>query len=200
MNEKFFDLRKEKQDRIMGAAMEVFALYGYEHASTDDMVKRAHISKGLLFHYFGSKLGLYTFLYDYCVRFMSMQFQRMIPEGERDYFRLQEGLLSSWTDAMRQYPYIRLFLMNADEETDAEALAEIIARRDTYNEMLAEIASRYDERPFKADAPVALVSNVVWYALAGLLKDIDKREEGWQDAYEEAARAYLNMMHRISYK
>ena len=82
----------------------------------------------------------------------------------------------------------------------AEALAEITARRDTYNEMLAEIASRYDERPFKADAPVALVSNVVWYALAGLLKDIDKREEGWQDAYEEAARAYLNMMHRISYK
>ena len=66
--------------------------------------------------------------------------------------------------------------------------------------LFAKIASRYDERPFKADAPVALVSNVVWYALAGLLKDIDKREEGWQDAYEEAARAYLNMMHRISYK
>ena len=61
MNEKFFDLRKEKQDRIMGAAMEVFALYGYEHASTDDMVKRAHISKGLLFHYFGSKKNFYIY-------------------------------------------------------------------------------------------------------------------------------------------
>ncbi|MBR0163337.1 MAG: TetR/AcrR family transcriptional regulator [Lachnospiraceae bacterium] len=198
MNEKFFDLRKEKQDRIMGAAMEVFAQCGYEHASTDDMVKRAHISKGLLFHYFGSKLGLYTFLYDYSVRFMTMQFARTIPEGERDYFRLQEYLLEAWSDAMRQYPYIRLFLMGADEETDEEALKEITDKRDAYSQTLSDIAARYDEKPFKRDAPVEMVSNMVWYALAGLLKDMDKEEEGWQDTYVEVARAYLDMMRRIS--
>ena len=55
MNEKFFDLKREKQDRIMGAAIKFFALYGYENASTDDMVREAHISKGLFFHYFISK-------------------------------------------------------------------------------------------------------------------------------------------------
>ena len=200
MNEKFFDLRKEKQDRIMGAAMEVFALSGYEHASTDDMVKRAHISKGLLFHYFGSKLGLYAFLYDYSARFMTMQFQRTIPQDETDYFRLQEGLLEAWSDAMRQYPYIRLFLMGADEETDAEALAEITEKREAYAVVLSEIAERYDETPFRPDAPVELVSNVAWYTMVGLLKDMDKEAEGWVDAYAEAARAYLEMLHRTCYR
>ena len=63
MNEKFFDLKREKQDRIMGAAIKFFALYGYENVSTDDMVREAHISKGLLFHYFISKKGLYGFIY-----------------------------------------------------------------------------------------------------------------------------------------
>ena len=57
MNEKFFDLKKEKQDRMINAALKVFALNGYRHASTDDIVREAAISKGLLFHYFENKLG-----------------------------------------------------------------------------------------------------------------------------------------------
>ena len=125
MNEKFFDLKKEKQDRIMSAAMEMFAKNGYAHASTDDMVKRAHISKGLLFHYFGSKLGLYAFLYDYCVRFMQLEFSRVIPEDETDFYRLQDLMCAAWFDAVRQYPYIRLFILSGERETDADALKEI---------------------------------------------------------------------------
>ena len=51
MNSKFFDLKKEKQDRMINAALKVFAMQGYRHASTDDIVREAGISKGLLFHY-----------------------------------------------------------------------------------------------------------------------------------------------------
>ena len=50
MNNKFFDLKKEKQDRMINAALKVFAIYGFNKASTDDIVKEAGISKGLLFH------------------------------------------------------------------------------------------------------------------------------------------------------
>ena len=52
MNEKFFDLKKEKQDRMINAALRVFAIEGYQHGSTDDIVRDASVSKGLLFHYF----------------------------------------------------------------------------------------------------------------------------------------------------
>ena len=41
MNEKFFDLKKEKQDRMINAALKVFAENGYGHASTDEIVKEA---------------------------------------------------------------------------------------------------------------------------------------------------------------
>ena len=68
MNPKFFDLKKDKQDRMINAALKVFALNGYKHASTDDIVKEAGISKGLLFHYFGSKAGVYEFIYESKVR------------------------------------------------------------------------------------------------------------------------------------
>ena len=65
MNDKFFDLKQEKQDRMINASLKIFSRGGYRHASTDEIVKEAGISKGLLFHYFGSKLGLYGFLFDY---------------------------------------------------------------------------------------------------------------------------------------
>ena len=60
MNEKFFDLKKEKQDRMINAALKAFAVNGYKRASTDEIVKDAGISKGLLFHYFDRNIAFVT--------------------------------------------------------------------------------------------------------------------------------------------
>ena len=38
MNEKFFDLKKEKQDRMINAALKIFGMRGYQFASTDDII------------------------------------------------------------------------------------------------------------------------------------------------------------------
>lgn len=86
MNGKFFDLKKEKQDRMINAALKIFALRGYRHASTDDIVREAAISKGLLFHYFESKLGVYDFVYDYSVRYMILELHATVDPNEKDLF------------------------------------------------------------------------------------------------------------------
>ena len=85
MNEKFFDLKKEKQDRMINASLKIFALNGYRHASTDDIVAEAGISKGLLFHYFINKLGLYSFLYDYSTRFMMLELSGCPVKDQEDF-------------------------------------------------------------------------------------------------------------------
>ena len=58
MNDKFFDLSREKQDRMINGALGVFAKNGFKHASTDDMVKAVDVSKGFWCHCLGSKLGV----------------------------------------------------------------------------------------------------------------------------------------------
>ena len=88
MNEKFFDLSREKQDRMINGALEVFARNGYKHASTDDMVKAVDVSKGLWFHYFGSKAGLYTFVYGYSVKYMILELSSAMDAQEKDYFEV----------------------------------------------------------------------------------------------------------------
>ena len=59
MNDKFFELKKEKQDRMINAALKVFAMQGYKHASTDDIVKEAGVSKGLLLKVSWACMSLY---------------------------------------------------------------------------------------------------------------------------------------------
>ena len=60
----FIDLDKEKQDRIIDAAINEFAEYGYENSSTNRIVKTCGISKGSLFKYFENKEELYFYLID----------------------------------------------------------------------------------------------------------------------------------------
>ena len=64
---KFFNLDEEKQTRIINAGLKEFALNGYDGAKTDNIVQEAGISKGLLFHYFGTKKDFYLFLFEYTV-------------------------------------------------------------------------------------------------------------------------------------
>ena len=63
-NKLFFELDKQKQDRIISAAITEFATHGYENSSTNRIVKECAISKGSLFKYFENKEDLYFFLID----------------------------------------------------------------------------------------------------------------------------------------
>lgn len=123
MNEKFWDMKKEKQDRIMNAAIGVFATQGYGHASTDEIVKRAGISKGLLFHYFISKQGLYDFLYDYFSRFMRLELSGISSREREGFFERCIAIEAARMQAMKQYPFIQCFLTEADDE-DAALIGE----------------------------------------------------------------------------
>lgn len=62
--EAFERLPDDKKNKILQSSMEVFAEKGYENASTNDIIKKAGISKGILFHYFGNKKNLYLFVLD----------------------------------------------------------------------------------------------------------------------------------------
>ena len=130
MNEKFFDLKKEKQDRMINAAQKVFALNGYRHASTDDIVREAAISKGLLFHYFENKLGVYAFVYDYSVRYLLLELSTAVDAKETDLFTLMQQVETGKMHAMCGYPYLQPFLNRAQAENVNEDLGKYAAAED----------------------------------------------------------------------
>lgn len=54
-NAQFEAIRKESRQKILDAALEVFAKHGYHSSTVDAIAKTAGISKGLMYNYFKSK-------------------------------------------------------------------------------------------------------------------------------------------------
>lgn len=50
----------ERHAQLLGGARELFAVHAFDELSTAEIARRLGVSKGLLFHYFGTKRGLYV--------------------------------------------------------------------------------------------------------------------------------------------
>ena len=198
MNEKFFELKKEKQDRMINAALKVFSEYGYYHASTDEIVKNAQISKGLLFHYFSSKIGAYAFLYDYATKFVTLELTNNVEKNENGYFELYKQVLSAQVAAMAQYPYIFLFLNKADEEDYPEAVAEISVRREKYQRIMGALKERADITEFSPAVDYKKIGWILDYTINGLMEKNVKSENFRADLFMQEAVEYIDMIKAMS--
>lgn len=199
MNEKFFDLKKEKQDRIINAAIKVFAINGYKHSSTDDIVKEAGISKGLLFHYFGSKIRLYEFLYDYCVRFLTLELGSAISDSEKDYFLIVKAFEDAKIKVLKTYPYLQMFIDRSKSEDDEEAIRSTADLRDDLQATYDSYLDRVDASKFNKDADPSYVHTMLQATFTSLMNE--QLYEGLfdPDKYYRECLNYINMMQTVCY-
>lgn len=193
MNEKFFDLKKEKQDRMLNAALKIFALHGYRHASTDDMVKEAGISKGLLFHYFGSKAGLYEFIYGYSVKYMLMELTGAVSLKETDFFTLRGQIEKARYTMLKNFPYMALFLKRARREASEEVRELIVENRQAYETAYAAIYERADFSG-KSGVPLQELKAIMDYTLDGILEEAMAQPDFTAEAYYKEALHYLDVL------
>ena len=193
MNDKFFDLKKEKQDRMINAALKIFSMRGYQYASTDDIVKEAGISKGLLFHYFGSKLGLYSFIYDYSVRFMTLEIKAAVDAKETNFFALHKQIETGRLQISKNYPCMQLFLEKCNTEDAEEALLATCEKK-------KELAGLYESLHAQADfgfLPAAADSVKLQTVLRCTLKNL--MEEHFRDGSFQAEPLYREAIAYIEF-
>ncbi len=113
MNDKFKELSEEKQLRIIHTAMEVFALNDYKHASTDLIVAKSGVSKGLLFYYFHNKKELFFYVFDYCMKITLEAFNSQRLVEITDFFDILSYGASIKMKIVSENPYITDFIMKA---------------------------------------------------------------------------------------
>lgn len=193
MNDKFFDLKKEKQDRMINGALKIFALNGYQKASTDDIVKEAGISKGLLFHYFGSKAGLYIFVYEYSSRYMSMELQRAVSLRERDLFCLLMQMEDAKNVLLRNYPYMQKFLFGHEAPEEEEIQDKIKDFTGLVSAAMEEVLERADYDRILEGVDKKLLVRSVNYVTRGLMETALTNKLDSDFVHKEAV-AYCKMM------
>lgn len=200
MNSKFFDLSKEKQDRMINAALKVFAAQGYRHGSTDDIVREAAVSKGLLFHYFGSKLGVYRFVYDYSVKYMSLELRSVVDPKERDLFLILKQVERARMHAMRGYPCMQLFLNRALAEDSCEALLAVEEKRRVLEGAYASIAAQIDYAAMPAGTDGEMLRKMLDFTVKGLMAERFLDASFQPELLYGEICGYLDMMRKIVYR
>lgn len=120
----FQNLPKEKQATIIKNGIDVFSKYSFSDANTDLITKQAGISKGLLFHYFGSKKNFYLYLLEYALELLT-QFE--LSEKQEDVNGFYEILFNSMDKKIQlitQYPNEMLFVNLVARETSKQVSTE----------------------------------------------------------------------------
>ncbi|HET7318665.1 MAG TPA: TetR/AcrR family transcriptional regulator [Nitrospirota bacterium] len=70
------------RDRLLDAALRLFARKGFESASVREIVKAAEVTRPTLYYYFGSKEGLYLELVErLCATVEDSILHSMVPQG-----------------------------------------------------------------------------------------------------------------------
>ncbi|MCD8038252.1 MAG: TetR/AcrR family transcriptional regulator [Lachnospiraceae bacterium] len=196
MNEKFFDLAREKQDRMINGALEVFAKNGFRHAVTDEMVKITGVSKGLWFHYFGTKEGIYVFVYDYSVKYMLLELAAVVDESVSDYFELVRQIEQAKARVCRNYPYMPYFLREADYETDAAIAEKTAEARQLYHERMDDMVKGAGMESVPDKAKRERIKRMLAHSLEGMTYEKQRAGEEPDSIYREA-KMYIELMREM---
>lgn len=123
-------MAEEKRKRILDACIEEFATKGYEGASTNEIVVKAGISKGILFHYFGSKKNLYLYVIDHAIDYTINKYYSEVEKLPDD---LVERVMYRGRQKIRiaaEEPYLYELVYRAFVNTPEDLKEELQARYD----------------------------------------------------------------------
>lgn len=128
-NSTFFNISKQKRDKIVLAAMEEFARHPYEQASLSRIVSRLQIAKGSMYQYFDDKRDLYLFIIDQ-VYDVKREYLRDVFSGKRDFFDLVKLYYQRSYLFSREYPMHHQIIRNFWESRDEKLQSQITANKE----------------------------------------------------------------------
>lgn len=172
MTYKFESLPEEKQQTILNAAIQVFSESGYEKASTNEIVKRAGISKGLLFHYFSSKKKLYLYLYDYCMQYIITAFYEKLDMTQTDFFKMIKESTAIKMSIHQKHPHIFYFVQQAYYDPLPEFESEVYQRSlALLSENTVKMFNNIDRTLFRDDIDVDMCIKTLLWSLEGFIQE-----------------------------
>jgi AcrR family transcriptional regulator len=128
--EAFEKLSPNKQDLILQCGISEFSKKPYRDANTDEITKAAGISKGILFHYFGTKKAFYLYCLDVSLRRLVAK----TPDSESgDFFDLLFFVMDEKMRLCRDHFPETLMVNLAARDDAAEISAEKQALFATYH-------------------------------------------------------------------
>lgn len=187
MSNSFENLNNQKKQRIINAALAEFAQKKYDYASTNSIVKKAQIGKGMLFHYFGNKKNLYIYLYKYVRKVMDNEICSQIDISKGDLPSILRQIGVRKLEVLRRHPDMTDFIAQAKNEKLPEVYEELekIEKERSYQLRENFLFGSLDMNLLKPEFRNENTIKLIRWALDGCTKELQDKYKG-QDIQDPA--------------
>ncbi|SDN73481.1 TetR/AcrR family transcriptional regulator [Acetanaerobacterium elongatum] len=186
-----------KKQELLNACFAEFAQYGYDKANTNRICETAGVSKGLLFHYFGSKKNLYILCVEQCISDVLKLFDGFSTDG----MSFGEAISAYGSRKLRffeEHPLHYHLMIGAFMNTPDDVKAEFSVRYAELTAMSAEIITSLIQKlnlkpQVSKQAAMQLVSAVIGVLEQKYMPIILSRPMT-DELYEQMKNEYLELM------
>ncbi|OPX89299.1 MAG: HTH-type transcriptional repressor KstR2 [Pelotomaculum sp. PtaB.Bin104] len=204
---KIFTMEDTKRNVLLTVAMSKFAKNGYKKTTTDEIILEAEISKGLLFHYFGTKKNLYIFLFRYANTTIMQDYYVLIDLNERDILERLRSMFLLKLELTQKYPAIFDFVTSAFYEEDPAVAVKVNEyTKQWYFNVQNKMLKDFDSSLFKANIDTEKALNIFLFTLRGYSESQASpkyRIEDYSKEYERYRREideYITVLRTAFYK
>ena len=178
MNERFYTLPPEKQQRIINAGFRVFSQNSYRKSPMQEIADEAGISKSLLFHYFQNKKELYLFLWNKAADLTCEYLAENRCYDSTDLFEMMERGMYAKIQMMCRYPDMAAFAMKAFYEKEP-AVYEHTQKsyRQHFDRKAADALAGLNPDDFIPGLDLAMMHRQIYLMSVGYLWEIVQRGE-----------------------
>ena len=167
------------KERIINIALEEFAQNGYQSASTNVICKKAKVSKGLLYHYYGSKENLYLSVLRYFIDKFKENITIYIEDSNKKGIDYMSEYFNAKFKFFGENPQYSKLVLNLLLNNNIEG-AEILANEfEEYNNVLLyEIIKNIDFNPkFNRNKAFELIVMIGSKLEEKHMKDIESKDK-----------------------
>jgi AcrR family transcriptional regulator len=198
--EKFDALPEGKRNAVIDAALFTFGKMGYKKASAKDIADAAGISKGMVFHYFGSKKKLYLYLIGLSWRMLAESFAKGRKPVTDFFDRVLLGTELKLR-VIREHPAIFKFITSVYFEKDPEVtpdIREFFKKSEAYRNDF--VLTDMDAAKFRDTVKPELVMNILVRFAEGYIGGVPTDDGFDLDAMMKEFTECLDMMRKNFYK
>ncbi|WKA51235.1 TetR/AcrR family transcriptional regulator [Planococcus liqunii] len=205
--EKFINLDDRKKQTILDAALQEFAEHGYQQASTNRIVKKAGIGKGMLFYYFKSKKELYEYLFEYSLDIVVHAYFKQVNSAETDFIERLKQAAQVKMKAQLENEQVFNFLGSFVLAKEAEMPPHLQKKYAEMNTLAAALMYEgIDKSLIRKELDADKAFQLIRWSIEGYQNELLQRLEGSKMSsidfgpYWEEFYGYLNILKKSFYR
>jgi len=168
------DFDNEKVKSITIAALEVFSNNDYDKASTNMIVKKAGVPRGVLYYYFKNKEELFEYLIYQSQEIFILETEKRVDLDDSDYLNRLKSVIMTKVITTSYMPFLAEFAEKVSKDSLIDEYIDYISKSKKLLKQIME--QNLDFSVLKEDVDVDMFKKMAYLSIGGEINNLIKEK------------------------